>query len=267
MPDASSSRRSAAISAKELAARRAIIQACNEMNTLGINQGTSGNISMRFGNIMLITPTAMPYEKMKPADLCRMPIDGDYGSFEGSLMPSTEWRFHLDILRARPEVGAVVHCHSTYATALAICHKPIPAVHYMIAGAGGPTINVAEYATYGTKELSEHALKALEGRTCCLLGNHGQIATGPTLDRALWLAVELETLAKQYVLTQIIGGARILPDDEIARVVEKFKVYGPQERETLEAAAKPASAKAAKANPRRKARAVAKPKRVVRRRR
>jgi L-fuculose-phosphate aldolase len=163
-------------------------------------------------------------------------------------------------------VGAVVHCHSTYATALAICHKPIPAVHYMIAGAGGPTINVAEYATYGTKELSVYALKALEGRTCCLLGNHGQIATGPTLDRALWLAVELETLAKQYVLTQLIGGARILPDDEIARVVEKFKIYGPQEREKLEAAATPASKPvAARANPRRKS-VVVKAKRPARRR-
>ena len=212
------------------------------MNALGINQGTSGNISMRFGNAMLITPTALPYHKMKPADLCRMPLEGEYGSCEGALVPSTEWRFHLDIMRARPDVGAVVHCHSTYATALAICHQEIPAVHYMIAAAGGPTIRVAEYATYGTKELSDHALKALDGRTCCLLGNHGQIATGPTLDRALWLAVELETLAKQYTLTRLIGSAHILPDDEIARVVEKFKAYGPQERDKV-AAAVPSGAK------------------------
>ena len=263
MPDASGSRRSAAISAKELAARRAIIEACRQMNALGINQGTSGNISMRFGDVMLITPTALAYEKMKPADLCRMPIEGDYGSFEGALVPSTEWRFHLDILRARPDVGAVVHCHSTYATALAICHHEIPAVHYMIAGAGGPTIRVAEYATYGTKELSDNALRALEGRTCCLLGNHGQIATGPTLDRALWLAVELETLAKQYTLTKLIGGARILPDDEIARVVEKFQVYGPQERATLEGAS-PSKTKIGRAN-RRRPRATQAAKRVKRR--
>ena len=235
MPDASGSSRRTAISPKEMAARREIVAACRAMNESGINQGTSGNISMRFGNVMLVTPTALPYDKMKPADLCRMPIDGEYGSWEGALKPSSEWRFHLDIMRARPEVGAIVHCHSNYATALAICHKPIPAVHYMIAAAGGPTIRVADYATYGTKELSDNALKALEGRTCCLLGNHGQIATGPTLDRALWLAVELETLAKQYTLTQLIGGARILPDDEIAVVVEKFQVYGPQKRETLKA--------------------------------
>ena len=237
MPDASGSvRRRVSIPARELEARKAIIAACKSMNELGINQGTSGNISVRVGGYMVITPTALPYEKMKPADLCRMPIAGEYGRFEGPLKPSTEWRFHLDIMRARPEVGSVVHCHSNYATALAICHKPIPAIHYMIAAAGGPTIKVAEYATYGTKELSDNALKALEGRTCCLLGNHGQIATGPTLDRALWLAVELETLAKQYVLTQMIGGARILPDDEIATVVEKFRIYGPQKREALKAA-------------------------------
>ncbi len=235
MPEASG--RPAALSAKEIAARRAIIDACRKMNALGINQGTSGNISVRFGDAMLITPTALPYDKMKPADLCRMPLEGDYGSFEGALMPSSEWRFHLDIMRARPDVGAVVHCHSTYATALAICHHEIPAVHYMIAAAGGPTIRVAEYATYGTKELSDNALRALEGRTCCLLGNHGQIATGPTLDRALWLAAELEVLAKQYTLTRLIGGARILPDDEIARVVEKFKGYGPQARPKLAAPA------------------------------
>jgi L-fuculose-phosphate aldolase len=135
----------------------------------------------------------------------------------------------------------------------------------MIAAAGGPTINVGEYATYGTKELSENALKALEGRTCCLLGNHGQIATGPTLDRALWLAVELETLAKQFVLTQLIGGAHILPDDEIATVVEKFKVYGPQERKKLEAEASGSSDKAIRANPRRRS-TIVKAKRPARRR-
>jgi len=236
MPDASGSARRGSVSAKENSVRREIIAACRSMNALGINQGTSGNISVRVGGYMVITPTALPYHKMKPSDLCRMPIAGEYGSCEGPLKPSSEWRFHLDIMRARPDVGAVVHCHSAYATALAICHKPIPAAHYMIAAAGGPTIRVAAYATYGTKELSEFALKALEGRTCCLLGNHGQIATGPTLDRALWLAVELETLAKQYTLAQLIGGAQILSDGEIATVVEKFKGYGPQKRETLKAA-------------------------------
>jgi L-fuculose-phosphate aldolase len=142
-------------------------------------------------------------------------------------------------------VGEVVHTHSTYATALAICGREIPAVHYMIAAAGGPTIRVAPYATYGTAELSQHALVALEGRSACLLANHGVIATGPSLQRALWLAGEVETLAKQYVLACSLGGPRVLPDDEIARVVEKFKSYGPRGK-----AAKPAPRRPSKARER-----------------
>lgn len=220
----------------ELALRRAVVEACRSMNAHGINQGTSGNISVRVKGDMLITPTGVPYGEMQPGDLARMPLEGEYGSWTGPLRPSTEWRFHLDIMRARPDVGAIVHCHSNYATALAICGREIPAVHYMIAGAGGPTVRVAPYATYGTKALSDNALAALEGRNCCLLSNHGQISTGPTLDKAMWLAVELETLAKQYVIALSVGGARILPDDEIALVVEKFKDYGPKPKEEKHAA-------------------------------
>lgn len=215
-------------SAAEAELRREIVESCRVMNAAGINQGSSGNIGARCGNSLLITPSGLPYDAMTPDDIVAMPLDRDDGSFEGELAPSSEWRFHHDILCARPEVGAVVHTHSTYATALAICGRGIPAVHYMIAAAGGPTIRVAPYATYGTAELSKNALQALEGRSACLLANHGVIATGPTLKRALWLAGEVETLAKQYVLAEALGGGRILPDDEIARVVEKFKSYGPK---------------------------------------
>jgi L-fuculose-phosphate aldolase len=229
---------------EELALRRGIIEACRSMNASGINQGTSGNISARYGDDMLITPSGVPYEEMAPEDIALMPIEGEYGSWRGPMQPSSEWRFHLDIMRARPEVGSVVHAHSLYATALAICGKPIPAMHYMIAAAGGPSIRVAPYATYGTKELSEQALQALEGRSCCLLANHGMIATGPNVKRAMWLAVELETLARQYYLSLALGGPQILPDAEIAHVVEKFKSYGP--RPKSEAAAKPRKAAAAK---------------------
>lgn len=213
---------------QELEIRRGIVEACRSMNALGINQGTAGNVSARFGNVMLITPTGIPYDELNPKDLAAMPIDGEYGSWTGLMAPSSEWRFHLDIMKSRPEVGAIVHTHSIYATAFAICHKPIPAVHYMVAAAGGPDIRVAPYATYGTQELSDHATKALEGRSCCLLGNHGVIATGATVKKALWLAVEIETLAQQYYLALTIGGAQILPEDEIAHVVEKFKNYGPR---------------------------------------
>jgi L-fuculose-phosphate aldolase len=229
---------------EELALRREIIEACRSMNASGINQGTSGNISARYNGDMLITPSGVPYEEMAPEDIARMPIEGEYGSWKGPMQPSSEWRFHLDIMRARPEVGSVVHAHSLYATALAICGKQIPAMHYMIAAAGGPSIRVAPYATYGTKELSEHALEALEDRTCCLLANHGMIATGPNVKRAMWLAVELETLARQYYLSLALGGPQILPDAEIADVVEKFKSYGP--RPKGEALAKPRRAPAAK---------------------
>lgn len=221
-----------------------IVAACRHMNAIGLNQGTSGNISARFGDRMLITPTGLPYGEMTADDIASMPIEGEYGSWDGPLAPSTEWRFHLDITRARPEVGAIVHTHSTYATTLAIARKEIPACHYMIAAAGGSTIRCADYATYGTKELSDNALKALENRTCCLLANHGMIATGPTLDKAMWLAVELETIARQYVLSLSIGGPVLLPDAEIARVMEGFKSYGPRAKDQADAAGAPVEAKA-----------------------
>ncbi len=212
----------------ELELRRSIVDAARSMNALGINQGTSGNISARHGQAMLITPSGVPYDELDPQDLATMPLEGEYGSWTGPLQPSSEWRFHLDILRSRSDVGAVVHTHSTYATTLAICGREIPAVHYMIAAAGGPTVRIAPYATYGTEELSRHALAAMAGRTCCLLANHGVIATGATVKKALWLAVEIETLARQYYLSLAIGGPRILPDAEIDQVIERFKSYGPR---------------------------------------
>jgi L-fuculose-phosphate aldolase len=223
--------------------RTGIVAACRRMNALGINQGTSGNISARFGERMLITPSGVPYDAMSPDDIAALPIEGEYGAWDGPLAPSTEWRFHLDITRARPEVGAIVHTHSTYATTLAIARKEIPACHYMIAAAGGTTIRCADYATYGTKELSDNALAALEDRTCCLLANHGMIATGANLDKAMWLAVELETIAKQYYLSLAIGGPVLLPDAEIAHVMEGFKSYGPRGKDAP-AGAKPKGKKA-----------------------
>ena len=215
---------------EEYALRTGIVAACRHMNAIGLNQGTSGNISARFGDRMLMTPSGVPYHELAAEHLAAMPIDGEYGSWEGPLAPSTEWRFPLDITRARAEVGAIVHAHSTFATALAIARKEIPACHYMIAAAGGPTIRCARYATYGTKELSDNALKALEDRTCCLLANHGMIATGPNLDKAMWLAVEVETIARQYVVSLSIGGPVLLSDAEIAKVKEGFKSYGPRAR-------------------------------------
>ena len=214
----------------ELEIRRSIVETCRRMNTSGLNQGTSGNISVRHGDSMLISPSGVPYEQLEPEDIVAMTLTGEYGSYEakGNNIPSSEWRFHLDIMRARPDVGAIVHTHSLYATTLGCCRKDIPAVHYMIAASGGPNIRCSAYATYGTAELSTVTLAALEDRTCCILANHGMIATGPTLAKAQWLAVELETIAKQYYLTLCIGGPVVLPDDEIMRVKERFKSYGPR---------------------------------------
>jgi L-fuculose-phosphate aldolase len=223
------------MSRDETELRQQIIATCRAMNATGLNQGTSGNVSARHGEVMLITPTGVAYDALQPEDLAAMPLQGDYGSWTGPLKPSSEWRFHLDIMRARPEVGGIVHAHSTYATTLACARKDIPAVHYMMAAAGGPTIRCSGYATYGTKELSIAALEALEGRTCCLLANHGFIATGADLGKAMWLAVELETIARQYYLTLGIGGAVILSDAEIAHVIERFKDYGPRSREVAQA--------------------------------
>jgi L-fuculose-phosphate aldolase len=144
----------------------------------------------------------------------------------GPLNPSTEWRFHLDITKSRPDVGAIVHTHSTYATVLAIARKEIPACHYMIAAFGGTTIRCAGYARYGTKELSELALQALEGRNGCLLANHGMLALGANLEKAMWHAMELETLARQYYLSLALGDPFILSDEQIAEAARGFATYG-----------------------------------------
>ena len=203
--------------------RQAIIDACRRMNALGINQGTSGNISVRHGEGLLITPTSTPYETMTVDQIVFMRLDGSHA---GDQRPSSEWRFHVDIMRSRNDVGAVVHAHPAYCTILAIMGLEIPPIHYMIAVAGGDSIRCAPYATYGTPELSAHALAALEGRFACLLDHHGMIAIGSTLSKAMWLAVEVETLARQYHGCLQIGTPPLLPSDEIERVRVKMAGYG-----------------------------------------
>ena len=212
---------------QEVGLREEIIATCLTMNAIGINQGTSGNVSVRWKDGLLITPSGVPFEQLKPDGIVYMGLDGQFAKDK---IPSSEWRFHLDIYRHREDVGAVVHTHSMYATAIAIKGLEIPAVHYMIAAAGGPNIRCAPYATYGTQALSDNALKALEDRTACLLANHGVIATGPNLYKALWLAKEVETLAQQYCLSLQLGGPQLLSDAEIARVAERFKTYGARPR-------------------------------------
>jgi L-fuculose-phosphate aldolase len=209
--------------------RKAIIDAARNMNALGINQGTSGNVSARSAKAgaagLLITPSGVPYEDLTPAKIVWMNLDGRWA---GDWKPSSEWRFHRDIYAQRPDAQAVVHTHSPHATSLACLGRGIPAFHYMVAVAGGPDIRCAPYATFGSKELSDAALAALDGRKACLLANHGMIAIGGTVAKALALAVEVETLAAQYWRALQIGEPILLSDGEMARVLEKFKTYGTQ---------------------------------------
>ena len=205
--------------------RKALLAQARCLNGSGMSPGTSGNLSVRLGEGFLITPSGQAYEGLSPQDLVWVGFDGRHLH---PLEPSSEWRMHRDIYLSRADANAVVHAHPPHCTALAIRHMEIPPLHYMIAVSGGASIRCAAYHTYGTEALSLAALVALEGRNCCLLANHGMVALGPNLARAMWIAEETEALARQYLLTLPIGGPTLLPEDEIARVVEKFRTYGRQ---------------------------------------
>jgi L-fuculose-phosphate aldolase len=210
---------------KHLDLREAVIDTCLKMNEEGINQGTSGNVSVRTPEGFLMTASGIPYKKMKPEHIVEMDLDGGY---IGEYLPSTEWRMHMDIFKARPEANAVVHTHSIYATALSCLRKDIPAFHYMIGIAGGTTLRCATYAEYGTQGLSDAMLKAMKERSACLLANHGQIAFGDDLENALWRAGEVETLCHQYWAALQAGKPVILSDKLMTTVLARFKTYGKQ---------------------------------------
>lgn len=205
---------------------------CTAMVTLvetGLNRGASGNISLREGEAMLVTPSGIPPHEIAPDMIARMPLAGE-GEYDGPFKPSVEWRFHRDILRHRPEFNAVVHTHAPWCTVLACARRPIPAVHYMIAAFGGADIPLADYATYGSPELSANILRAMQGRSGCLMANHGMVVAGDTLARAMWLAQEIEALAHQHYHSLLLGGAAILSDDEIAETARGFATYGKRSR-------------------------------------
>lgn len=214
----------------EQSVRQQIIDLCIEMNRSGLNQGTSGNISARYDNTMLITPSGIPYEKLETADIAQMSLETDLFEWAGPCKPSSEWHFHRAILKNNESLGAVVHTHSTFSTVISIAREDIPACHYMIAAFGGNSVRCAEYATFGTPELSANITSAMKDRTACLLANHGMIAGGRNLENAMWAAVELETLAKQFYYAKTNGNMVVLPDDEMNRVLEKFKDYGQKDK-------------------------------------
>lgn len=208
----------------EKALRKAIIATALATSMRGLTPGRSGNVSARFANGMLITPTGMAYDALEVSDIVF--VDSDGGVMGGQRKPSSEWHFHLAAYAARPDRHALVHTHSMHATVLACAHKPIPAFHYMVAVAGGKDIPCVPYATFGTVDLARHVADGLQQRDACLMANHGQIAIGDTLDAALELAFEVETLSAQYFKVLQLGEAIILPDDEMAVMIEKFKSYG-----------------------------------------
>ena len=214
--------------------RQQLIDAAIHVAHRGLNNGTSGNLSVRAvqdGEAgFLITPTSMPYEDLTPDDIVFIGLDGSHeGVHRNQRKPSTEWRFHLDIYLARPEAGAVLHAHSRFATSLACLRRDIPAFHYMIALFGGDTLRCAEYATFGTQALSDNALKAMQERNACLLANHGMLVFGRDLAHAEYLGSELELLCEQYWRACQLGQPFILDTAEMAVILEKFGFgYGKQ---------------------------------------
>ncbi len=203
--------------------REVLVDTARAMNRSGLNRGTSGNLSARVEGGMLITPSATPYEAMGPGDLIRLGLDGTV--LDGTRRPSTEWRIHADIYRARPDAASVLHAHPEFCTTLACLRKEIPAVHYMVAVAGGSSIRCAPYATFGTPALAEGVLAALEDRTACLMANHGLVVLGSSPGDALGRAIEVEALAAVYWRALQAGDPVVLSDAEMADVMDAFEDY------------------------------------------
>ena len=192
-----------------------------------LSHGRTGNLSIRVDEGFLITPTGIANDDLEADQIVFMNMDGE--SQVGQLKPSSEWRFHRDLYANRKDVNAIIHTHSTYATVLACHQKEIPPFHYMIAEAGGDTIRCAEYATFGTQQLSDNIIVAMKDRKACLMANHGMLAVGENLQETLNLSDQVEELARQYVLALQIGEPVILSKKEMAINIEKFKHYGKQD--------------------------------------
>ncbi|TQV81145.1 class II aldolase [Exilibacterium tricleocarpae] len=209
--------------------RQQVVETLRSLVAQGLTTGTSGNVSARVEGGMLVTPTGIHPEQMRPEHIVHMALDGTVAAQQ--LTPSSEWRMHADVYRHKPGINAVVHCHSNYATMMACAHKPIPAQHYMIAATGSYEIPVADYATFGSQALSDASLKALSTSMACLLANHGQLALGLNLDGALKLAALVEEQAFWYWGVLAIGAPRLLQRQQMDAVLEAFVTYGQQEKD------------------------------------
>ena len=214
---------------KNLDQRNQIIEYSLKLNSTNLSPLRSGNISMRTKEDdkdgYLITPSGKKYETLKPEDIVFMSLNEDAENEGSSNKPSSEWRFHRDIYSNKKEAQAIVHAHSPHATAVSSHGKPIPPFHYMIALAGGDDIKCAEYATFGTEELSKNVIKALENRSACLMSNHGQVAFGKNLEDAFELAQEIENICHQYIIALRLGEPKILSLEEMKKVLDKAKNY------------------------------------------
>ncbi|TCS11899.1 class II aldolase/adducin family protein [Caulobacter sp. BK020] len=211
--------------ASEADLREGLVDVMQAMDARGLNRGTSGNVSARLeGGAMLVSPSGVPAARLEPQHMVLVRADGSTPA--GALKPSSEWRMHRQLLAARPDVNAVVHCHSRYATTLACAGRPIPPLHYMVAVAGGADIPIAPYSTFGSAELGAGVVETLAGRYGALMANHGQIALAPRLDLALAIAEEIEEQAAIYWGTLMIGGPTLLSAAEIDVVLQRFAVYG-----------------------------------------
>ncbi|MCF8527518.1 MAG: class II aldolase/adducin family protein [Candidatus Nanopelagicales bacterium] len=206
-----------------MSVEQALVDASVRLEAEGLNAGTSGNVSVRVDGGLLVTPSAVPPSRLTADALVRLAMDG---SVVSPGVPTSEWRIHRDIYAVRPDAGAIVHTHSTYATALASLREDLPSFHYQVAKAGGPSIRCAPYATYGTQELSDNVATALMDRRACLMSNHGMLALGSDLDAALALAIEVEVLCRQFLIARAAGTPVLLSDEQMAQAADKFSRYG-----------------------------------------
>ncbi len=211
---------------KDKALRMTLIDHAIKLNSSGLSAGKSGNVSVRCDDGLLITPTGMDYQDLSAEDIVSLQLDGSPPTADQPRLPSSEWHFHCGIYQSRPDINAVVHAHPTYCTALACTGRNIPAFHYMVAVAGGKQIPIAPYALFGTEQLSTQVIVTLANHLACLLENHGMIALGSSLESAFNLAIEVESLAQQYCQALTLGEIRLLSDQQMDEVIEKFQAYG-----------------------------------------
>jgi L-fuculose-phosphate aldolase len=212
----------------EAAARIAIVEAMRAMDARALNRGTSGNVSVRIGDAMLVTPSGVAPDSLTPDSVVRVEADGSVA--EGAMKPSSEWRMHQRLLERRPDAGAVVHCHSRHATILACAGRPIPSLHYMVGVSGASSVPVAPYAVFGSETLADAVADSIGRGYAALMANHGQVVVAPSLKRALLIAEEIEEQAAVYWGTLAIGGPSLLDEGQMAEVMSRFSTYGQRRR-------------------------------------